>query len=133
MSDSLRSYGLYPTRLLCPWDFPGKNTGVGCHALLQGVFPAQEQTRVSCDSCIAGGFFTPEAPGKLSHCGSFSYCRVQALGCVGYNSCGSRVIAGSVVVAHGLSCSAACGTFLIQRSNLCPLHWQVHSHPLHHH
>ena len=28
-------------RLLCPWDFPGKNTGVGCHAFLQGTFPTQ--------------------------------------------------------------------------------------------
>ena len=27
-----------PARLLCPWDFPGKNTGVGCHFLLQGIF-----------------------------------------------------------------------------------------------
>ena len=31
MSDSLRPHGLLPTRLLCPWNFPGKNTGVGCH------------------------------------------------------------------------------------------------------
>ena len=31
-----------PARLLCPWDSPGKNTGVGCHALLQGNFPTQE-------------------------------------------------------------------------------------------
>ena len=30
-----------PTSLLCPWDFPGKNTGVGCHFLLQGIFPTQ--------------------------------------------------------------------------------------------
>ena len=30
-----------PTRLLCPWDFPGKSTGVGCHSLLQGIFPTQ--------------------------------------------------------------------------------------------
>ena len=30
-----------PTRLLCPWDFPGKNTGVGCHSLLQGIFSNQ--------------------------------------------------------------------------------------------
>ena len=29
------------SRLLCPWDSPGKNTGVGCHALLQGIFPSQ--------------------------------------------------------------------------------------------
>ena len=28
--------------LLCPWESPGKNTGVGCHALLQGIFPTQE-------------------------------------------------------------------------------------------
>ena len=34
-------YGLWPTRLLCPWDSPGKNTGVGCHALLQGIFLTQ--------------------------------------------------------------------------------------------
>ena len=32
---------MYPTRLLCPRDSPGKNTGVGCHALLQGIFPTQ--------------------------------------------------------------------------------------------
>ena len=30
-----------PTRLLCPWDSPGKNTGVGCHFLPQGIFPTQ--------------------------------------------------------------------------------------------
>ena len=41
MSDSLWPPGLYPARLLCPWDSPGKNTGVGCHSLLQGIFPIQ--------------------------------------------------------------------------------------------
>ena len=41
VSNSLRPHGLMPTRLLCPWDFPGKNTGVGCHFLLQGIFPTQ--------------------------------------------------------------------------------------------
>ena len=34
VSDSSRPHGLQPTRLLHPWDFPGKNTGVGCHCLL---------------------------------------------------------------------------------------------------
>ena len=34
VSDSSRPHGLQPTRLLCPWDFAGKNTGVGCHCLL---------------------------------------------------------------------------------------------------
>ena len=55
VSDSLQPPGLLPIRLLCPWDSPDKNTGVGCHALLQGIFPAQDQTQVS---CIADGFFT---------------------------------------------------------------------------
>ena len=41
MSDSLRPRGLQPARLLRPWDSPGKDTGVGCQALLQGVFPTQ--------------------------------------------------------------------------------------------
>ena len=35
MSDSVRSHRQQPTRLPCPWDSPGKNTGVGCHFLLQ--------------------------------------------------------------------------------------------------
>ena len=41
MSKSLWPYGLEPSRLLCPWDSPGKNTRVGCHALLQGIFLTQ--------------------------------------------------------------------------------------------
>ena len=36
VSDSSRPHGLRPTRLLRPWDFPGKSTGVGCHCLLHG-------------------------------------------------------------------------------------------------
>ena len=35
VSNSVRPHGLQPTRLLCPWDSPGKNTGMGCHFLLQ--------------------------------------------------------------------------------------------------
>ena len=41
MSDSLQPHGLKPARLLCPWDFPDKNIGVGCHFLLQGIFLIQ--------------------------------------------------------------------------------------------
>ena len=37
----LRPHGLQSTRFLCPWDSPGKNTGVACHFFLQGIFPAQ--------------------------------------------------------------------------------------------
>ena len=41
MSDSSRPYGLNPTRLFCPWDFPCKNTGVDHHLLLHGIFLTQ--------------------------------------------------------------------------------------------
>ena len=34
VSDSVRPHGPQPTRLLCPWDFPGESNGVGCHCLL---------------------------------------------------------------------------------------------------
>ena len=42
VSDSLQPHGLEPSRLLCPWDFLGKNTGVGSCFLLQGIFLTQE-------------------------------------------------------------------------------------------
>ena len=34
-------HGLQPATLLCPWNFPGKNPGAGCHFLLQGIFQTQ--------------------------------------------------------------------------------------------
>ena len=43
MSDSVRPHGQQPTRLLCPWESLGKNTGVGCHFLLQLVMASQPQ------------------------------------------------------------------------------------------
>ena len=41
LSDSLWPHGLYPARLLCPWNSPGKKTGVASHSLLQGIFLTQ--------------------------------------------------------------------------------------------
>ena len=41
VSDSVWPHGLYPTRLFCPWNSPSRNTGVGCHSLLQGICPTQ--------------------------------------------------------------------------------------------
>ena len=41
ISDSLGPHELQPTRLLWPWNFPSKNTGVGCHFLLQGIVSIQ--------------------------------------------------------------------------------------------
>ena len=68
---SLQSYpilwdpnGLWPTRLLCPWDSPGKNTGMHCQTLLQGIFPNQGLTHVSMFPALAGRFFTAGATGE---------------------------------------------------------------------
>ena len=47
--------GCSPLRFLCPWDFPGKNTGVGSHSLLQEIFLMRNQTWIF---YVAGRFFT---------------------------------------------------------------------------
>ena len=72
----------------------------------------------------------------FSSCGKRGH---SSSGCAGLSlwrplllqSTGSRRT-GSVVVAHGLSCSATCGIFPDQGSNPCPLHWQADSQPLRH-
>ena len=48
----VRPYGLHLASLLCPWDSSGKNTGVGCHALLQGIFPTQGLNLNLMSTCI---------------------------------------------------------------------------------
>ena len=69
----LRPHGLQPVRLLCPWDSPGKNTGVGCHFLFQGNLPTRDQTHIS---CIAGGLFTAEPSGN-PHASLYSTSKIQ--------------------------------------------------------
>ena len=62
MWDSLRPCGLQPARLLRRWDLPGKNTGVGCHFLLQGIFPTQGLNLGS--PAFQVDSFLSEPPGK---------------------------------------------------------------------
>ena len=66
VSYSLWPYELYSARLLCSWDFPGKSTGMGCHALLQRIFPTQGKTELASPvfPALAGGFFITKPPGK---------------------------------------------------------------------
>ena len=67
---------------------------------------------------------------RASHWCGFSCCRAPALGHLGFG-CGLLTQGtGSVVVVHGLSCSAACGSFPDQGPNPHHLHWQVDSLPL---
>ena len=61
-----------PPGFLCPWDSPGKNTGVGCISSSRGSSQPRDQIRISCISCFADRFLTTEPPGKLiSYCESW--------------------------------------------------------------
>ena len=52
----------------CPWNSPGRNTGVGCQALLQGIFPTQGIESPSLTSpALAGGFFTTSTTGEVQN------------------------------------------------------------------
>ena len=64
-SSSLWPHGLEPARVLCQWNFPDKNTGMGCYFLLQRIFLSQEIKPASCaSSALAGRFFMTEPRGK---------------------------------------------------------------------
>ena len=57
VSRSFATPWMWPAKPLCPWDFPGKNTGVGCHFLLQGIFLIQGLNQCLL-GLLTGGFFT---------------------------------------------------------------------------
>ena len=63
VSNSLWPHGLWPTRLFWPWNFPGKNTELSCHFLLQGIFLTQG-LNLSILCLLHCRFFTTEPPGK---------------------------------------------------------------------
>ena len=176
----MRPHRQQPTRLPHPWDSPGKNTGVGCHFLLQCMKVKSESevaqscptlsdpmdcsppgspvhgiptgvgcrcllrsrikvlylmliTLKTCWFCVfifgCPGSSLPHAVSLVMVSGGYSLWK-----CVGFSlwwllllrSMDSSQV-GSVVVAHGLSCSMALGIFRDQRSNPCPLHWQAES------
>ena len=74
-SDSLRPHGLGPARLLSVHgDSPSKNTGVGYHALLQGIFPIQVLTQVSIPQAYS---LLAEPPGKTKNTGVVSLSLLQ--------------------------------------------------------
>ena len=66
VSDSLRSHGLQPTRLLHPWDFPGKSTGVGCHFLLQCMkVKSESEVAQSCPTLATPWTAAYQAPPSM--------------------------------------------------------------------
>ena len=66
MSDSVQPHGRQPTRLPRPWDSPGKNTGVGCHCLLQGMkVKSESEVAQSCPTLSDPMVCSP--PGSSIH------------------------------------------------------------------
>ena len=70
VSDSSQPYGPQPVRLLCPRDSSGENTGVGHHALLQGILPTRglNPCLLHLLRWLAGGFFTTRATWEALYC-----------------------------------------------------------------
>ena len=123
MSNSLQPHGLWPTRFLCPWDFPGKNTGVGCHFLFQRIFLTQGLNPCLLTSpALTGGFFTTNITWEAKACqiriSIFDLSSVQF----------SRSVMSDSLRPHGLQharlpCpSPTPGAY----SNSCPLSWWCH-------
>ena len=84
MSDSVRPHGLQPTRLRRPWDSPGKNTGAGCHFLLQCM-------KVKSESEVAQSCLTLSDPMDRSLPGSSALgifqARVLEWGAIAFSYC----------------------------------------------
>ena len=69
VSDSLKPNGTVAAKLLCPWGSPGKNTGVGCCALLQGIFQTQGlNPHLFISQALADRFFTTRVTWETHIC-----------------------------------------------------------------
>ena len=66
MSNSVQPHRWHPTRLLCPWDSPGKNTGVGCHFLLQCI-KMKSDSEVAQPCLTFGDPMDCSLPGSSTH------------------------------------------------------------------
>ena len=112
---TLRPHGLQPTSLLCPWNFPDKDTGVGCHFLLQGIFPPRDRTWAS---CAAGGLFTDWATREATAVVLGSVVQSRLFTTLDCGPPGSSVHGHSAGKSTGVGCHALLqGIFPTQGSN----------------
>ena len=89
VSDSVRPHRRQPTRLPCPWDSPGKNTGVGCHFLLQCIrVKSESEVAQSCPTLSDPMDCSP--PGSSIH-GIFQ-ARVLEWGAIAFSGLGEQVL-----------------------------------------
>ena len=80
--DPLQPHELQTSRLLYPWNSPGKNTGMGCHFLLQQIYLIRDQISVSSVPCTGSRFFNTELPGNPKHLPQFSQFNSVAQSCL---------------------------------------------------
>ena len=93
MSDSVRPHRWQPTRLLSPWDSPGKNTGVGCHFLLQYMKVKNESEVLSCVRLAVTPWTAAyQAPPSMG----FFQGRVLEWGAIAFSSVSHSVVSNSV-------------------------------------
>ena len=110
MSDSVRPHRRQPTRLPCPWDSPGKNTGVGCHFLLQCMkVKSESEVTQSCptlsdpmDCSLPGssvhGIFQP----RVLEWGVIAFSDIYTLSCV------KKVAGGNLLYSTWSSAQVLC-------------------------
>ena len=107
MSDSVRPHRRQPTRLPRPWDSPGKNTGVGCHFLLQCM-------KVESESEVAQSFPTPRDPMDCSPPGSSVHgifqARVLEWGAIAFSPPLAHLV---VIPAFGQRLWSSCGLVVL--------------------
>ena len=89
MSDSVRPHRRQPTRLPCPWDSPGKNTGVGCHCLLQ-CMKVRGESEVAQSCPTLSNPMDYSLPGSSIH--RIFQARVLELGAIAFSIYPSRCI-----------------------------------------
>ena len=121
MSDSVWPHRWQPTRLPCPWDSPGKNTGVGCHFLLQCMkVKTESEVAQSCPTCSNPMDCSP--PGSSDH-GIFQ-ARVLEWGATAF----SMVMPGDIWIrllgADNVHFDLVCIHFV-------KIHWAIHLKYLH--
>ena len=114
MSDSVQPHGLQPTRLLCPWDSPGKNTGVDCHFLLQ-CMKVKSESEVAQSCLTLSNLMDCSLPGSSVH-GIFQ-ARVLEWGDIAF-SCNKDIH--TYFFFHGLICrELAYLATLLDHPNCC--------------
>ena len=101
VSDSLWPHGLEPTRLLCSWDSPSKNTGVGRHSLLQGISRPRDRTQISCN---VGRFITVWATRKAHFIGEETNSECRSWSQVLFPPHQGEVLLGGPSLFHACEC-----------------------------